>query len=107
MEAQEMALNAESNPMRWPAGPLDIALREKTKGFTAEKAEVLRNWLDPATLGLLQGTPVNSLVVSWASGLPADSRPAAGAEAADREGASRPDLGFVGLIEAKRTRQPP
>ena len=68
-----MALNAESNPMRWPAGPLDIALQEKTKGFTTDKAAVLRNWLDPATLGILQGTPVNTLVVSWAYGLPTDS----------------------------------
>ena len=68
-----MALNAESNPMRWPAGPLDIALQEKTKGFTTDKAAVLRNWLDPATLGILQGTPVNTLVVNWAYGLPADS----------------------------------
>ena len=68
-----MALSTESNPMRWPAGPLEIALREKTKGFTAEKAEVLRNWLDPASLGILQGTPVNCLAVSWASGLAADA----------------------------------
>ena len=68
-----MALSTESNPMRWPAGPLEIALREKTKGFTAEKAEVLRNWLDPASLGILQGTPVNCLAVSWASGQAADA----------------------------------
>ena len=62
-----MALNAESIPMRWPAGPLDIARGEKMKGFTAATAEVLRNWQDPASLAVVQGTPVNCLVVSWAS----------------------------------------
>ena len=95
-----MALSTESNPMRWPAGPLEIALREKTKGFTAEKAEVLRNWLDPATLGILQGTPVNCLAVSWASGLAAD---------ADQQKALKPliergrqaGISFVGLIEGE------
>ena len=93
-----MALSTESNPMRWPAGPLEIALREKTKGFTAEKAEVLRNWLVPASLEILQGTPVNCLVVSWASGLAAD---------ADQQKALKPliekgkqaGLSFVGVIE--------
>ena len=72
-----MALSAESVPMRWPAGPLDIARREKAKGFSAETAEVLRNWLDPASLAIVQGTPVNCLVVSWASGcrpMPASNR---------------------------------
>ena len=93
-----MALNAESVPMRWPAGPLDIARREKAKGFTAETAEVLRRWLDPASLAVLQNTPVNVLVVSWAGGVPAD---------ADQQQALKPliekgrqaGLGFVGRIE--------
>src|SRR5271157_4298272 len=62
-----MALNAETIPMRWPAGPLDIARGEKTKGFTADTAEVLRNWQDPASLAVVQGSPVNCLVVSWAA----------------------------------------
>ena len=95
-----MALSTESNPMRWPAGPLEIALREKTKGFTAEKAKVLRNWLDPASLGILQGTPVNCLAVNWASGLAAD---------ADQQKALKPliekgkqtGLSFVGVIEGE------
>ena len=98
-----MALNAESVPMRWPAGPLDIARREKEKGFSAETAEVLRHWLDPASLAVVQGTPVNCLVISWASGLPAD---------ADQQQALKPliekgrqaGLGFVGLIEGEANR---
>ena len=95
-----MALNAESIPMRWPAGPLDIARGEKTKGFTAETAEVLRNWQDPASLALVQGTPINCLVVSWASGLPAD----AGQQQALKpliEKGKQAGLGFVGLIEGE------
>ncbi len=95
-----MALSAESVPMRWPAGPLDIARGEKTKGFTAETAEVLRNWQDPASLAVVQGAPVNCLVVSWAAGLPAD----AGQQQALKpliEKGRQAGLGFVGLIEGE------
>jgi hypothetical protein len=98
-----MDLRAESVPMRWPAGPLDIARREKTKGLPAETAEVLRAWQDPASLACLKTTPVNCLVVSWASGLPAD---------ADQQKALNPliekgqqaGLGFVGVIEGEANR---
>src|SRR5271157_5884046 len=95
-----MAVNAESIPMRWPAGPLDIARGEKTKGFTAETAEVLRNWQDPASLAVVQGTPVNCLVVGWAAGLPAD----AGQQQALKpliEKGKQAGLEFVGLIEGE------
>ena len=96
-----MALNAESVPMRWPAGPLDIARREKAKGFTAETAEVLRQWLDPASLAARAGYAGQ---LSWWSvgpaGMPAD---------ADQQQALKPliekgrqaGLGFVGLIEGE------
>ena len=91
-----MALNAETIPMRWPAGPLDIARGEKVKGFTAETAEVLRKWQDPASLALVQGTPINCLVVSW------------GADAAQQqalkplvEKGKQAGLEFVGLIEGE------
>ena len=95
-----MALNADSVPMRWPAGPLEIARREKAKGFSAETAEVLRYWQDPGSLAVVQGTPVNCLVVSWASGLPAD----AGQQQALKpliEKGRQSGLGFVGLIEGE------
>jgi hypothetical protein len=77
---------------------LDIARGEKTKGFTAETAEVLRSWQDPAALALVQGTPVNCLVVGWAAGLAAD----AGQQQALKpliEKGKQAGLGFVGLIE--------
>jgi hypothetical protein len=79
---------------------LDIARGEKTKGFTAQTADVLRSWQDPASLAAIQGAPVNCLVVSWAAGLPAD---------ADQQQALKPliekgkqaGLEFVGLVEGE------
>jgi hypothetical protein len=75
---------------------LDIARGEKVKGFTAETAEVLRKWQDPASLALVQGTPINCLVVSW------------GADAAQQqalkplvEKGKQAGLEFVGLIEGE------
>ena len=93
-----MALNAESVPMRWPAGPLDIARCEKLKGFTAEMAEVLRKWQDPDSLALVQSTPVNCLVVSWAAGLPADAAQQAALKPLIEKG-RQAGLAFVGVIE--------
>jgi len=91
-----MALSAESIPMRWPAGPLDIARGEKTKGFSADTAAVLRSWQDPASLAVVQGTPVNCLVVSWAAD--------AGQQEALKpliEKGKQAGLEFVGLIEGE------
>ena len=98
-----MALKADSIPMRWPAGPLDIARGEKAKGFTAETAEVLRNWQDPASLAILQGTPVNCLVVSWAAGLPADADQQKALKALIEKG-QQSGVGVVGLIEGEANR---
>ena len=95
-----MALNAESVPMRWPAGPLDIALGEKTKGFSAETAEVLRQWQDPASLAVLQGAPVNCLVVGWAAGLAADAGQQQALKPLIDKG-RQAGLDFVGLIEGE------
>jgi len=91
-----MALNAETIPMRWPAGPLDIARGEKVKGFTADTAEVLRKWQDPASLAVVQGAPINCLVVSWAAD--------AGQQQALKpliEKGKQAGLEFVGLIEGE------
>jgi hypothetical protein len=75
---------------------LDIARGEKTKGFTADTAEVLRSWQDPASLAVVQGTPVNCLVVSWAAD--------AGQQQALKpliEKGKQAGLEFVGLIEGE------
>jgi len=98
-----MALNAESVPMRWPAGPLDIAKREKAKGFSAETAEVLRHWLNPASLAVVQGTPVNCMVVSWASGLPADAAQQQALKPLIAQG-KQAGVEFVGVIDGEANR---
>ncbi|MGA3182031.1 MAG: hypothetical protein ABSF38_16955 [Verrucomicrobiota bacterium] len=85
-------------PMRWTAGPLDIARRQKEKDFTPEIAEGLRKWLDPSLLASLQGTPVNCLVVSWASGLPADAEQQQALQPLLQKG-RQAGLEFVGLVE--------
>jgi hypothetical protein len=82
---------------------LDIARLKKANGVSAETEEMLRNWLDPASLAIVQGTPVNCLVVCWASGLPAD----AGQQQALKpliEKGRQAGLEFVGVIEGKANR---
>lgn len=81
------------------AGPLDIARRQKEKSFTPEIAGTIRQWLDPSLLALVQGTPVNCLVVSWASGLPADAEQQQALKPLLEKG-RQAGLDFVGLIEA-------
>ena len=93
-----MAIGAQSVPMRWMAGPLDIARRQKEKDFTAEVADSLRKWLDPALLALVQGTPINCLVVSWASGSVADAEQQQALKPLIERG-RQAGLDFVGLIE--------
>ena len=82
--------------MRWPAGPLDIARSEKTKGFTADTADVLRKWQDPDSLAVVQGSPINCLVVSWSAD--------AGQQQALKpliEKGKQAGLDFVGLIQGE------
>src|SRR5450759_2596310 len=60
-------------PMRWPSGPLEVALLQKKEGLTAQARQTLEYWHSPPALDILQGSPVNCLVVSWASGLAEDA----------------------------------
>jgi hypothetical protein len=80
------------------AGPLDIARRQQGKDFTPEVAEVLRQWEDPSLLASVEGTPVNCLVVSWASGLPADAEQQEALKPLLEKG-RQAGLDFVGLVE--------
>ena len=69
-----MPLNLENAiPMRWPSGPLEIARREKAEGFGPRIRQALERWHQPAALEFLQNTPIDCLVIAWASGLPADA----------------------------------
>jgi hypothetical protein len=85
-------------PMRWPAGPLEVAVRQKGKDFTSELDGVLRKWQDPSLLSLLQGTPINCLVVRWASGLPEDAGQPQALKPLIETG-RQAGLDFVGLVE--------
>jgi hypothetical protein len=75
---------------------LDIARGEKTKGFTADTAEILRKWQDPASLAIIEGTPVNCLVVSWS----ADAAQQQALKPLIDKG-KQAGLDFVGLIEGE------
>jgi hypothetical protein len=68
-----MEFKADCVPMKWPSGPLEVARRERRGPLTAEINDALQSWHQPVALKLLHGSPVNCLVVSWASGLPQDS----------------------------------
>lgn len=77
-------------PMRWPSGPLDVAILQKKESVTAQARQTLEYWHSAAALDILQGSPVNCLVVSWASGL---------AEDAEQQRTIRP------LVDAARQRK--
>ena len=68
-----MNLGPKWVPMKWPCGPLEWARRNRLKSVGAELKETLEAWAQPAALELLQGTPVNCLVVEWADGGAEDS----------------------------------
>src|SRR4029078_4478002 len=78
-----------SVPMRWPSGPLEIAIRQNGAGFTPQARQTLEYWHTPAALDILQNAPVNCLLISWAAGR---------AEDADQQKTIRP------LIDAARQR---
>jgi hypothetical protein len=95
-----MNLDKKWVPMKWPCGPLEIARRNKSQSINADLKETLEAWEQPATLELLQGTPINCLIVDWAYGEPEDlaQMQALGPllEAGHRLGIS-----FVGKVGAK------
>ena len=62
-----------SYPMRWPCGPLEVALRRKqTPGLPEAMKINLLKWAEPESLELLRGTAINCLIVPWAAGVAED-----------------------------------
>ena len=57
-------------PARWQGGPLEVQRRARDGTLPEAPAlrEAIRQWYDPATLDLLQGTPINCLLVTWSAG---------------------------------------
>ena len=87
-------------PMRWPCGPLAIERGERRGDLTSGERECLELWSRPEALDLLDGTPVDALLVPWAGGSPNDDvhRGAlAPLVAAAREGG----LSVIGWVDAE------
>ena len=62
-----------SYPMRWPCGPLEVALRRRQAPSLPDEVKVnLLKWTAPESLDLLRGTPINCLIVPWAAGVAED-----------------------------------
>lgn len=55
-------------PARWDGGPLELARRAKDKTLSAEAREAIAKWYQPATLDLLNGTPINALLITFSIG---------------------------------------
>lgn len=57
-------------PARWDGGPLELEHRDKAENPPADASlrEVIAKWYDTATLSLLEGSPVNCLLVTWSTG---------------------------------------
>jgi hypothetical protein len=56
-------------PVRWDGGPLEVARRANDKA-RADPAtlQAISQWYDPATLSLLESTPVNCLLLTFSAG---------------------------------------
>ena len=57
-------------PARWDGGPLEVARREKRKQVAEDASirEAIAQWYAPSTLGLIEGTPINCLLVTFNAG---------------------------------------
>ena len=59
-------------PMKWPCGPSELARRTKSQSMNSDVKDTLEAWVQPSSLELLKGTPINCLIVDWANGEPED-----------------------------------
>jgi hypothetical protein len=61
-------------PARWDGGPAEAARRAADKAVATDGPvrQAILQWYDPATLGLLEGTPINCLLLTFSAGQAAD-----------------------------------
>ena len=60
-------------PARWDGGPLEVAHRAKDKTLANPNVrDAISQWYEPATLALLDGMPVNCLLLTFSGGDDAD-----------------------------------
>ena len=95
-----MNLDRSWVPMKWPCGPLEIARRTKAGTLRAGVKDVLEAWLQPSALEQLKGTPINCLVVPWASGGAEDAAQQQALRAL-LEAGRRLGISFVAKLELK------
>jgi hypothetical protein len=57
-------------PARWTGGPLELERRARAKTAPSDAAirDAIASWYDPATLRLLEGSPINCLLLTWSAG---------------------------------------
>lgn len=55
-------------PARWDGGPLELTRRAKDNTLPAGAREAIARWYEPTTLGLLEGTPIDCLLVTFSIG---------------------------------------
>lgn len=96
-----MTLNPKWIPMHWPCGPLPAARLAAKQAQSPDLKEALSAWADPKSLDMIQGSPVNCLVVSWAEGSATDKEHQQSLEPLLRAGRER-GISFVGTIAGKQ-----
>ena len=60
-------------PARWQGGPIEILRRQAQKTLPADPAlrSAIARWYEAPTLDLLEGAPINCLLVTWSGGVDA------------------------------------
>ncbi len=95
-----MSLNPKWVPMKWQCGPSELEQLRVDENRDVEFQRLATRWADPSTLKLLRGSPVNCLVVEWASGTTLDEAQQNALKPLIRAGRQL-GLSFVGHISAK------
>ena len=68
-----MTLNPKWIPIKWQCGPVESARLNEFNRGDVELKEMVEAWTQPSALRLLKGSPINCLVVDWATGTAADA----------------------------------
>lgn len=68
--ALSAGLPASWVPARWDGGPVELARRTGDKALSDPAVrDAISRWYDPTTLGLLDGTPINCLLLTLSGGV--------------------------------------